>query len=126
MGTYKLVGRNHGPVVEVSVAGPKGNAVSVSGLLDTGADLTCFPIEHLKALRLGLDYDVATVGGTTGEGNCRIYTLNMSINRCSFEEVDVIASSFPYALVGRNILNGFRVTFDGPGRAWMVSGNADC
>jgi len=87
----------------------------VSAHLDTRADMTVVPLTYLQQLAVAPVRQLLAkgFGGTT-------YTLDVCqirllISNVSAVVLDVLGhSDEPYVLIGRDILNAFRITFDGP------------
>lgn len=104
------------PYVLATVAKPDGSTTAdVAVKLDTGASRTVVPTELADALGL----DVVERRVFEGLGGNRIelalVRLVLTIRGCS--PVEVVAASSagePYVLLGRDVLNLFRIVFDGP------------
>ena len=91
------------------------DAMSIEGKIDTGADMTVIPLElknrlKLKAFTLrrcrgALASDFITVSS---------FFIEYSFDGTAFYELEVLATSRPKALLGRDILNGLVLTANGP------------
>jgi len=96
-------------------------------LIDTGATITCVP-ESVIA-ELGRENLVATkknvegaFGGRQTQTEREAYVLNIKLDKCYFHDIEVVVlpPDKDYALIGRDILNDFSITFDGPNSSWQV------
>ena len=52
----------------------------------------------------------------------RVYTVDLKVGDAEFPDFEVIALSKNYGLIGRDILNAYRVILDGPKGSWEVVG----
>lgn len=107
------------------------NTRMIGAIVDTGAVLTAIP-EHIIN-RLGpLSYSLVTVRLANGEERdartamvrIRVTSddIGNAIDISEPIEVVVIDNSFNrrYALIGRNILNRYRLVLDGPQEIWRI------
>lgn len=105
------------PGLAVTLHSPDG-AVMIPGVpayLDTAADRTVVPLRLLH--QLGVTPVMQAVVRGLGEkpATLDIYSVDVEIPRVAVISVKVIGHpDEPTVLIGRNILNLFRVTFDGP------------
>jgi hypothetical protein len=110
------------PQTSVVVLSPVGGKKTrrIDALLDTGAECTCVPAADIERLGACLDYNYIDCIGPVGQGQMTAYTVHLRIGYLGddFEDIEVIATSRPYALIGRDILNQFRLVFDGPHEVW--------
>ena len=101
--------------VDVSLA----RSVTCKALLDTGADVTLVPLAKLKQIR------VAPIGNTqklSGLGNLfvRPYWVGLRFDRDRIAGKRVFAWSQGVMLIGRDILNQYCITFDGPQQEFTI------
>lgn len=105
------------PAVILELSDPAGtvSVSSISAHLDTGADMTVVPLPLIQ--RLGL----TPVGHLTAKGfggmpaQLDLYRLQLFIPGVGGFQLDVLGhSNEKYVLVGRDVLNNYRVTIDGP------------
>lgn len=101
------------PVVAVRVGAPDGGtAALVTALVDSGADLSVIPPALARALELPIT-DVLPVAGVEGvPRSVAVHAAELEFDE-ERELVEVVAIG-DEALIGRNLLNGFVVTLDGP------------
>lgn len=83
-------------------------------LLDTGSDNTLFPAS--LAMELGLvPVDEVIVEEGANMRSCLTYLVDLELPWSRLSEIEVPADDQrEYALVGRDVLNQMRLTFDGP------------
>ncbi len=95
---------------------------NLAALADTGADQTVVPESVVAALELPqLDQEV--VRGFDGAAQILpTYLVVLQVRDLAPVEVEVIASSrVSNAVVGRDVLNRYRVMLNGPGRVLEIS-----
>jgi predicted aspartyl protease len=121
--TYSSLGRFPAPFVHVSLRGPQGTTTLIDqpAQLDTGADRTIVPWQVVQDLGL-VPLDEIELGGLDG----RIVILNTFVVELTMRQqtpvmVEVAASrSEPWVLLGRDLLNRFRIVLDGPHSALEI------
>jgi len=93
----------------------------VNAIVDTGAVMTCVPEWVIN--RLGAStYSFVQVRLANGELR-DVQTVLVHIKVANYdipERVEVAALNISYALIGRDILNQYRVTLDGPLETWSI------
>ena len=104
------------PVVPVRIAVPVGEeAVALSALVDTGADCTLVPEHIARRLRLPL-VDRARIAGVTGEErSASVYAARIEVT--GFSILTKVAALGGEAILGRDLLNRWVATLDGPAGA---------
>ncbi len=105
------------PFVLVTVGHPLTGAElrDLPAQLDTGADCTIVPQSVFEALGLYSSgtWKVKGVGGI--EDELEFYPVALGIHRFPPRHVEVLAHwNEPWILLGRDILNDFRIVLDGP------------
>lgn len=105
------------PFVHVSVRAPHEGAAetAVPAQVDTAADLTVIPGRLVAELQL-LPLDLVSALGFGGHlMTLPTYLVEIRVRELPPVQVKVLASpDEPYALLGRDVLNRFVVTLDGP------------
>ncbi len=101
------------PVLPLRDGAPRGRAsVLLPALVDSGADITVVP------LQLAVDLELPAVGSMTVYGfggealPAVIYAATLQIGGA--EEIAEVLAVGDEGLVGRDLLNRWRVTLDGP------------
>lgn len=92
----------------------RSRQVTIEALLDTGSEISLMPLNIAR--RLGLRYlGMGGVEGVSGERVARhIFQAFVSIDQNAPRETDVMAWNEDLALLGRDILNRYHITLDGP------------
>jgi hypothetical protein len=97
------------------------------GILDTGSDLTIVSytvISKLQAIAIDRQQSISFRGlGRSSQGIA--YRVGMSFDEVSFFRTKVIAVPDDVlndeVIIGRNILNRYEITFDGPNLVFRIS-----
>jgi predicted aspartyl protease len=97
----------------------------VKAIVDTGAAMTCIPeseIRNLERSGRSLIYDTIRVIDANGNIQERTrYLLNITIASIEYPRFKVIAISKNYALIGRDILNNYKVVLNAPQQRWGLN-----
>lgn len=106
------------PFVYVSLRNPVTGVEqhNIPAQLDTAADRTLLPADVVQALALTQSgtIPIGGVGGTIQAMPC--YLVEVIIHDLPVQTVEVVASAGEsWILLGRDVLNAFRVLLDGPG-----------
>jgi predicted aspartyl protease len=121
--TYTPLGKEPAPFVHVTVKHPATSAelVNQPAQLDTGADRTIIPSSAVKNLGLvRLDrIDCAALDGRIV--SLFTFLVQLAIQNQPARPVEVAASEGePWILLGRDVLNQYRILLDGPGRTLVI------
>ena len=114
-----------GPEIEMEVMSPcNGNLMTrVTFLVDTAATISVIPKRLIE--KIGpLEYRICEV--TWGNGltqELRKVLVDLKIGHQVFREKWVVVCEKPYGLIGRDLLNSYVLTCDGPGAYWKVEPN---
>jgi hypothetical protein len=105
------------PFVHVTVQ-PPGGATAVSelpALLDTAADITVIPAQVADDLHL-VPLGEVPIGGFDGRVTwVSTFLIQLGLRQFLPRVIRVVASrDEPYVLLGRDVLNGYRLLLDGP------------
>ena len=124
-GSYGNLQSGHlrGPQMELLITGPakEGAHKVVPAIIDSGSEVSLVPEAVIAELGRGLDYGIVTVRDVAGAQRLlRSYYLNVGLNGLKFPDIELLAVPQPYAVVGRDILNLFRVSLDGPRGTWEL------
>lgn len=99
------------PVIEVTVKPPKGKGVRVKALIDSGADISVFPRELLRELKL-VPGSLVKVQGYDGSIE-EIYSYFIEVDFKGIVKDIVEAVPGEHMLLGRNFLRLVNVTLRG-------------
>jgi predicted aspartyl protease len=105
------------PALEIVLRAPEGNP-SVGPLLalvDTGADGTGVPAEHMEQLE-AIPIDWARLRGQWNEGHLvRVFLVDLQVGETWLPDVEIVEDRVGRdTLLGRNVLNRLRLLLDGP------------
>jgi hypothetical protein len=115
--------RSGGPFVHVSLAGSTGER-SVAGQvaqIDTGAYKTVIPEALVSRLGRVTLRQVAAEGLDGALGVYSTVVVDLTIHELSTVRLEVlVAEGEPCVLLGRDLLNRYRITLDGPNQALTI------
>ncbi len=105
------------PFMRVTLRHPNTGAEvrDLPAQLDTGADRTVFPLSLTSALALH-QCGVVEVIGVGGNGEeMPLFDVLLTLHNLPPQRMEALAHpGEPWVLLGRDVLNGHRVLFDGP------------
>jgi len=94
--------------------------LEVQALIDTGSELTFISQSILSQLSVALG-DHVTVGSATGISRFPSGLARLSINGLTPIDMEVVGFDFEeYAILGRDFLNQFKITLDGPNKLFSI------
>jgi Retroviral aspartyl protease len=105
------------PFVYVSIQAPVGERAMAEcpAQLDPAADLTVIPSRLVKELQLDQLGELPILGVGAHLEILPTFLVQIGIREKPAHLIKVLASpEEPYVLLGRDVLNHFRITFDGP------------
>lgn len=105
------------PAVICDLQDPAGTRVisPVSAHLDTCADMTIVPLPYLQQLGVAPYRQLGAQGFGGTPYTLGVYQIRLVIPNVGGFLLDVLGhSNEQYVLIGRDILNKFSITFDGP------------
>ncbi len=109
------------PVVRARISGPGGSVTDVPLLIDSGADVSVVPLSAANAVGAAIVRSATPIQVLSGQiilaDNAE---LALEFLRFRFRGTFLVAES-PYGVIGRNVLNGFRLTLDGPRLEWSIA-----
>ena len=123
--TFRYVGAESppAPYVLVSVGRPDSTAVAadVPAKVDTGADRTVIPVALAEQLKLD-EVERREFEGLGGHKvTMPIVRLRLTIHGCPALEVNAAAiDGEPRVLLGRDVLNNYRMVLDGPNSKLVI------
>lgn len=114
-----------GPFLLVTCRRPQtagSDSETLPAQVDTAADNSVVPSEEVARLQLVPVDDILVMGFETDPAEFPRYLIEISIHGLT-EHVTVpvlAADNEPYVLLGRDVLNQFRILLDGPNRAMVI------
>ena len=91
-----------------------GQAYQATAQLDTGADVSGVPIALLARLKVEPHQSVEVQDFDEVRKEARTYLVQLELDRFRFRRLEVVALDAPHVLLGRDVLNNFRLMLDGP------------
>ncbi len=110
------------PELSLEVLSPASNErrQEVICVVDTGACASCIPQVIVKSLDLK-DYRRRQISWGDGRVTSQnLYAVDLAFGEVVLRDVWVLATEKEYGLIGRDILNKYRLLCDGPSRVWSV------
>ena len=107
-----------GILVSASALSPQ---VTVPALMDTGSDASAVPLELAGSLGLQLLGTGAVQGVTEGQTIRQIFEAFLSIDQRAPQKFEVVGWHEDFALLGRDILNNYRITLDWPNFTFTIA-----
>jgi hypothetical protein len=113
------------PIIKVYFISPNNprRKVLIDAFLDTGSVISCIP--NNKVMQIGdnsLEYDMVMAQGITSAMPLKQYVLNVKLGTCIFTDHPIVAVPRTYAIIGRDIINKYKIVLDGPRLVWNVEG----
>jgi predicted aspartyl protease len=104
------------PLIYVVVHHPVGqpNTERLPALLDSGAGITAVPAAVADRLGLVKFSDVVLAGHAGPTVLAGSYVVNLTLHDFDMAAVEVVLTNESYVILGRDILNQFHITLDGP------------
>ena len=114
-------GSTYAPVSKITISW-QGKNRTVDALIDSGASITCIPEHIVLALSLRKIREIPVSGATTGQKIPRpYYVVDLRFLGFSFPANPVLSMPKRYALIGRDILNQYTTTLDGPALQFSIT-----
>ncbi len=109
------------PMLDILASCSKeAESLSVRAMLDSGSSLTALPLHTLKALNAPV-YDRLTISGYENKKTrARTYIVAIKVAGHRFWPLEVIGLPRDDAILGRDVLNQFIITLDGPSLAFKM------
>ncbi len=113
---YSNAYRPPAPALDVEIAHPgvSETPVTVIAKIDTGADITTIPEKILLQLQVPPCREVLAISYNGEEARQRTYLVHLTVAGTVYAYQEVMATSGDQFLMGRDILNRWVVTLDGP------------
>ena len=103
------------PYCDVLVSNPNlSRQVNLPALLDTGCDISIIPLDSANELELEVKGTGALEGVTGDVADLPTFEVYLSVNQSTREKLEVMGWHEDFAILGRDVLNHYRITLDGP------------
>lgn len=104
------------PFIYVTVTAPDQTprAAAIPALIDTGADLTVVPRRLMTDLELIKFSEIGVGGFRLAAEPTDTFLVKLQIHDWEIEAVEVVLGDDSYGLLGRDVLNRFLITLNGP------------
>lgn len=113
-------GRTQAPACQLKIEWG-GRVHHIRALIDSGASASCIPDQTAQALGLRLIGE-GNVGGAVSESSQkrRYYIANLEFFNLTFPNHPIVGLPNTYAIIGRDILNLFVTTLNGPALQFSI------
>jgi len=110
------------PFLDIAILLPTGIArrEEMRAKLDTGADISAIPTDVVVRLGLQPTRTIPVEGYDGVVTHLRTYVIALEMPVARFQRLEVIAVPENYAILGRDVLNRFLTTLDGPNQAFTM------
>ena len=114
--------RTPAPAIDVVLRSPRrsAQAISMRAILDTGAGITVIPLALVAELQLQVEERIVLVGYDNAITESETCLVNLEMVGYTFRAVSVVAAPRATVLLGRDILNRFRITLDGKAQTFEM------
>ena len=103
------------PYCDVLVSNPNlSRQVNLPTLLDTGCDISIIPLDSANELELEVKGTGALEGVTGDVADLPTFEVYLSVNQSTREKLEVMGWHESFAIMGRDVLNHYHITLDGP------------
>ena len=104
------------PVCNVTVIAPATNqSAELTAIVDTGADGTIIPIQHLQRIEARRAYEASMRSQWGERRSVFLYVVDLKIGELILPGVYVVGDELgDETVLGRNVLNELRLLLDGP------------
>jgi hypothetical protein len=99
-----------------------GQFADLPALLDSGADLSFIPGYLIGTLGMQKVSELPISGFNSPEAQQDTYVVRMEFDGFSFGSVEVAATTYPFCLIGRDVLSDLVTLLDGPGGTFTLTG----
>lgn len=97
----------------------------VNAVADTGADMTIIPEKVIESLGNLIEGEIRC-RGVNGIAIRKTYLVNITVGNYNFNRLEVVAIAQDYALIGRDILNKNKASFNAVENCWRLDCSETC
>ncbi|MDJ0717309.1 MAG: retroviral-like aspartic protease family protein [Prochloraceae cyanobacterium] len=127
MASYNLEKEPTRPECQLYIINPNsGHIFEVNAIADTGCDMTMIPDMITKQLGNLIESIVRYKGVNGVITETRTYLVNIRVDGYDFNRVEVVGIRKEYALIGRDILNRNKASFDANRNCWRLDCSGNC
>jgi predicted aspartyl protease len=116
------------PGCQIEVQNPSipENKNNCMAFIDSGADMTCVPISIVSNLGL-LSRSRVIMRQANGDTVPKdTFAINIRIGNYDFENIEVIPVYKQYVLIGRDIINQYKISLNAPSEIWGLNCEEIC
>lgn len=113
---HGMAEKEAGPFVQISFAHSAlpSKRYNKYALIDTGASITCFPQSFVESMGWNPKGSIRIQGLSGGIERKRTYSVNLTIFSRDFNYLTISETGYSFPLIGRDVLNRFKLLLDGP------------
>lgn len=110
------------PVVEIQIGRAMADSyLSLTALVDSGADATIIPLSYLLQIEARRSRKVWMRGTAGGRMMVDLYSISLQLGSLTQARIEVVADQqHDEVILGRDVLNYLVVTLNGPGNSVEV------
>jgi predicted aspartyl protease len=110
------------PFLQILVANrfQRRKRATLSAMVDTGSDVTAIPSHLIKQLDLYATGKIYLEDVNQQTMPIYLYGTRLTIVNITFNDFEVITTELEHALIGRDLLNHFRIELDGRAQQFTV------
>ena len=101
--------------LEITIPEEPQRRVQVDAQLDTAADISAIPARVVDEWNLEPVSEVTVTGYNAETETLPTYTVGLELPQAHIRRIEVISIPEPYVLLGRDVLNHFYISLNGPG-----------
>ena len=106
--------------LDLTVLNEFGKSYPAKGKIDTGADCTIIPNYLVRPLDLESTGTTLVMTADGAEKTFHNYFISIAINGIKFESFEVIAMEKEYVLLGRDLINLWKLVIDGESETFTI------
>ena len=112
---YSLMYDPPAPTCDVILESAEGERVTLTALIDTGADATLVPVSHLRVIGARRVFEMGLRSQWGERRAVYLYLVDVHVGGVALPGVYVVGDEIgDEVILGRDVLNRLRITLDGP------------